>query len=51
MIITPRITGITSEKWPPLLPIFRDNLRRFLAGEPLCNVVNKECYFADIHVT
>lgn len=42
VIITPRIAGITSEKWPPLLPIFRDNLRRFLADAPLCNVVNKE---------
>jgi len=42
VIITPRIAGITSEKWPPLLPIFRENLRRFIAGEPLCNVVNKE---------
>ena len=42
VIITPRIGGITSEKWPPLLPIFRNNLRRFLGGEPLRNVVNKE---------
>jgi len=42
VIITPRIGGITSEKWPPLLPIFMNNLRRFLGGEPLRNVVNKE---------
>lgn len=42
VIITPRIAGITSEKWPPLLPIFRDNLRRFIAGEPLRNAVDKE---------
>jgi len=42
VIITPRIAGITSQKWPALLPIFQDNLRRFLAGEPLHNVVNKE---------
>lgn len=42
VIITPRIAGITSEKWPPLLPIFRDNLRRFVTGAPLRNVVNKE---------
>lgn len=42
VIVTPRIAGITSEKWPALLPIFRNNLRRFLAGEPLRNLVNKE---------
>lgn len=42
VIITPRIAGITSQKWPALLPIFQENLRRFLAGEPLRNVVNKE---------
>ena len=42
VIITPRIAGITSQKWPAVLPVFKDNLRRFIAGEPLCNVVNKE---------
>jgi D-2-hydroxyacid dehydrogenase (NADP+) len=42
VIITPRIAGITSQKWPPLLPIFQENLRRFIAGQPLCNVVDKK---------
>jgi phosphoglycerate dehydrogenase-like enzyme len=42
VIVTPRIGGITSQKWPPLLPIFRENLRRFAAGEPLCNLIDKE---------
>ena len=42
VIITPRIAGITSEKWPALLPVFKENLRRFIAGEALRNVVNKE---------
>jgi phosphoglycerate dehydrogenase-like enzyme len=42
VIVTPRIAGITSQKWPPLLPIFIENLRRFVAGEPLRNLVNKE---------
>lgn len=42
VIVTPRIAGITSQKWPAVLPVFKDNLRRFLAGEPLRNVVNKE---------
>jgi phosphoglycerate dehydrogenase-like enzyme len=42
VIITPRIAGITSQKWPAVLPVFKENLRRFIAGEPLRNVVNKE---------
>ena len=42
VIVTPRIAGITSQKWPTLLPVFKDNLRRFLAGEPLNNLVDKE---------
>ncbi|HWH76799.1 MAG TPA: D-2-hydroxyacid dehydrogenase [Candidatus Binatus sp.] len=42
VIITPRIAGITSQKWPAVLPVFKANLRRFLAGEPLKNVVDKE---------
>jgi phosphoglycerate dehydrogenase-like enzyme len=42
VIITPRIAGITSKKWPPLLPIFCENLHRFIAGEPLKNLVDKE---------
>jgi len=42
VIITPRIAGITSQKWPALLPIFQENLRRFTAGEQLKNLVDKE---------
>jgi len=42
VILTPRIAGITSQKWPALLPIFRDNLHRFVNGKPLKNVVDKE---------
>ena len=42
VIISPRIGGVPAQKWPLLLPIFIDNLKRFLAGEPLRNVVNKE---------
>jgi len=42
VIVTPRIAGITSQKWPAVLPIFKENLRRFIAGEPLRNLVNKD---------
>lgn len=42
VIISPRIAGATAQRWDLLLPIFTDNLRRFLAGEPLRNVVDKE---------
>jgi len=42
VIISRRIGGLTVEKWSPLLPIFVDNLKRFVADEPLLNVVNKQ---------
>jgi phosphoglycerate dehydrogenase-like enzyme len=42
VIVTPRIAGITSQKWPAVLPVFKENLRRFLADEPLKNLVDKE---------
>ena len=42
VIVTPRIAGFTSQKWPAVLPVFKENLRRFIAGEPLRNLVNKE---------
>jgi phosphoglycerate dehydrogenase-like enzyme len=41
VIISPRISGIPVQKWALLLPIFIDNLKRFLAGEPLQNLVDK----------
>lgn len=42
VIITPRIGGLTSQNWPLLLPIFVENLKRFVAGGELKNVVDKE---------
>lgn len=42
VIISPRIGGIPAQKWALLLPIFIDNLKRFLAGEPLQNLVDKD---------
>ena len=42
VIISPRIGGVPAQKWSLLLPIFIDNLKRFLAGEPLQNLVDKD---------
>ncbi len=42
VIISPRVAGAAAMKWELLLPIFSDNLRRFLAGEKLRNLVDKE---------
>ena len=42
VMITARIAGAAAQKWDLVLPIFADNLRRFLAGEGLRNVVDKE---------
>jgi len=42
VIVTPRIAGITSQKWPAVLPVFAENLRRFISGEQLRNIVDKE---------
>ncbi len=42
VIITPRIAGITRQKWSALLPVFADNLKRFINGQPLNNLVDKD---------
>src|SRR5262249_32675054 len=42
VIITPRIGALTKEKWPPLLPISANTLKRFVADEPLLNLVDKD---------
>jgi phosphoglycerate dehydrogenase-like enzyme len=41
VLVTPHIAGATPHYWPRVMGIFRENLRRFLAGEPLLNVVDK----------
>ena len=41
-MISARIAGAMAQSWELLLPIFTENLRRFLAGEQLRNVVDKE---------
>jgi phosphoglycerate dehydrogenase-like enzyme len=41
-MISARAAGATAQKWELMLPIFADNLRRFITGAPLRNVVDKE---------
>jgi D-2-hydroxyacid dehydrogenase (NADP+) len=42
VMISARVAGAAAQKWELMLPIFADNLRRFLAGKVLRNVVDKE---------
>jgi len=42
VIISPRVGGATGNRWDLLMPIFTDNLKRFMAGQPLQNFVDKE---------
>ena len=41
VIVTPHISGAMEDYWTPLVALFSENLRRFEAGEPLLNVVDK----------
>ncbi|MET0691307.1 MAG: D-2-hydroxyacid dehydrogenase [Candidatus Binatia bacterium] len=41
VIITPRIAGFTPKRWQRLIPIFQNNLRKFLSGEPI-PLINKD---------
>ncbi|MEK7682183.1 MAG: NAD(P)-dependent oxidoreductase, partial [Chloroflexota bacterium] len=40
--MTPHVSGNLLGVEPPIMALFCDNLRRYLAGEPLKNLVNKE---------
>jgi phosphoglycerate dehydrogenase-like enzyme len=42
VLITPHVSGAMEDYWTPLVALFADNLRRFAAGQPLRNVVDKE---------
>ena len=42
VLITPHVSGFQAGHWPRAIRIFADNLRRFTAGQPLANVVDKE---------
>jgi phosphoglycerate dehydrogenase-like enzyme len=42
VIVTPHVAGLRPDYWQVAVDIFVDNLRRFEAGEPLLNVVDKD---------
>ena len=42
VLITPHVSGFHAGYWPQATRLFADNLRRFSAGQPLANVVDKE---------
>jgi phosphoglycerate dehydrogenase-like enzyme len=42
VIVTPHVSGAMEDYWTPLVDLFAENLRRFEAGLPLVNVVDKE---------
>lgn len=42
VLITPHVSGIHDRYWPDAAALFADNLRRFVSGQPLRNVVDKQ---------
>jgi D-2-hydroxyacid dehydrogenase (NADP+) len=42
VIISPHVAGFTPHYDDRATDLFAENLRRYLAGEPLLNLVNKE---------
>lgn len=42
VIVTPHVSGAMEDYWTPLVALFSENLRRFEAGQPLLNVVDKQ---------
>jgi phosphoglycerate dehydrogenase-like enzyme len=41
VLITPHVAGMRPDLWDAVTELFAENLRRFRAGEPLLNVVDK----------
>ncbi|MEQ1833961.1 MAG: NAD(P)-dependent oxidoreductase, partial [Candidatus Eisenbacteria bacterium] len=41
VVLTPHVSGLGPRYWERAMEQFTDNLRRFLAGQPLVNVVDK----------
>jgi phosphoglycerate dehydrogenase-like enzyme len=42
LLITPHVSGFRRDHWDAAIALFADNRRRFAAGEPLRNVVDKQ---------
>jgi phosphoglycerate dehydrogenase-like enzyme len=42
VIITPHMSGFRPDHWDAATDLFAENLRRFEAGQPLLNVVDKQ---------
>ena len=40
VLVTPHVSGVSPKRWERALGLFEDNWRRYVAGEPLRNVVN-----------
>ena len=45
VILTAHSATTSQHFWPRMQELFRENLRRYVAGEPLLNVVDKEAGF------
>jgi len=41
LIMTPHMSGVSVSFWPAFNALLRENIRRFAAGEPLFNLVNR----------
>lgn len=42
LLISPHASALTPEMWSGRFQVYKENLRRFVAGEPLMNVCDKE---------
>jgi phosphoglycerate dehydrogenase-like enzyme len=42
LLITPHVSGFRRDHWDAVIALFVDNRRRFAAGQPLLNVVDKQ---------
>ena len=47
VLITPHMAGFRRDHWDAVTTLFADNLRRFEAGQPLRNIVDKSEDWAD----